>query len=325
MIEGGYVSDWDDIRLYTINALRRRGVPPGAIVSFVHTVGVTTAMSTIDLTKFDECIRQYLEPRTPRLMMVLHPIKVTIENLPEEFLLMVDKPFHPKDPKMGSNSLPFTRTVYIDSEDFRTTRSKEYLRLVPGGSVGLLYVPRPITCTSFVADPNTGDVLHIVCRYEDSGPFVKPKAYIQWVAEHAPSQSPIRVDETRIARPLLKSQSPPDEEIMNDIDQNSLEVIPGAVLEVGFTEMAKKALASAREEARVRISSTAIPVDAGVTAITEAQLVGHECVRFQGLRTGYFALDRDSVIPQLDDQAGPSSIILNQIVSLKEDNRKNMK
>ena len=108
LVKEGYIRDWDDPRLYTLIALRRRGVPPGAITSFVSTLGVSTSTTTIQVARLEQTIRQRLENAVPRLLMVLRPLKVTIENLEEDYLSMVEKPLHPKVPESGSLKVPFT-------------------------------------------------------------------------------------------------------------------------------------------------------------------------------------------------------------------------
>ncbi|KDQ09105.1 hypothetical protein BOTBODRAFT_37347 [Botryobasidium botryosum FD-172 SS1] len=353
VIESGIVTGWDDPRIYSLKALRRRGVPPEAVLEFVQSLGVTTAITSIELARFEEAVRSYLEPRSPRLMVILRPVKVTIENLPCDFIMMVHRPLHPKDPAMGTTSVPLTRTIYIDASDFRTESADGYLRLAPGKTVGLLYVPHPITCISFKTAEDTGEVSHIFCRYEDSGVNPEPEAYIQWVAEHPPSRSPVRVDETRLYNPLFATTEPLGcEDIFEAINENSLEVVRGALLDVGFWDMAQRTFESARENARERISRTnkararivAAQRQNGTSAsgisgigelappITEEQLIGYECVRFQGLRTAYFALDKDSVgmgmgvrrkEAEVRESGGVNRIVLNQIVPLKQDPAKN--
>jgi glutaminyl-tRNA synthetase len=344
LVQGGYVSGWDDPRLYTLIALRRRGVPPGAIVSFVNQLGVTTANSLISIQRFEQSIRQHVELSTPRLMLIVHPVKVVIENLPEDYYEVLDKPLHPKVPSMGSVQVPFTRTVYVEESDFRTEDAKDYFRLAPGKTVGLLGAPRPVTCTSFSTDEATGKVTEIRCRYENEGPPIKPKGWIHWVAEHAPSSSPVRVDETRIFKPLFKSDDPAalGDEYLNDLDPDSLEVVKGSMIDVGFWEVARRTFAEAREEARKRTEEAAREVvdaqtggrgDSEGTPVRSAdQLVGNEVVRFQAVRTAYFALDSDSRLPGITDGSSSTAgagagagdadgerIVLNWIVSLKED------
>ncbi|KAJ7180270.1 glutamine-tRNA ligase [Mycena crocata] len=327
LVQQGYVSGWDDPRLYTLIALRRRGVPPGAIVSFVSTLGVSTAPSSIELARFEQTVRSYLEGTAPRLLMVLKPLKVTIENLPEDYVLMVEKPLHPKVAALGITTIPFTRTIYIDRDDFRLEDSKDYFRLAPGKTVGLFQGPHPITCTSYKTDPVSGEVVELICRLENTGEVKKQKAYIQWVAEHAASGSPVRVDETRIFHQLFKSDQP-SSDFLDDVDPNSLEVVKGAMIETGFWSLAKRALTDARREGKERTDkalkdsapASSTPGDDTPRATSE-QLVGNECIRFQGLRVAYFTVDKDSRLACWMKQMG-DYVVLNRIVSLKEDSGK---
>lgn len=335
LVKEGYIEDWDDPRMFTLIALRRRGVPPGAILSFVSSLGVTTAKSTIQISRFDQAVRQYLETSTPRLMMVLNPLKVTIENLPEDYLLQVEKPLHPKVPEMGSNKIPFTRTLYIDSSDFRTEDSKDYFRLAPGKTVGLLQVPFPITCTSFKTN-DSGAPVEVIATYGDAK-TPKPKTYIQWVAEHAASHSPVIVDETRIFHQLFTSDDPAAEDnYLDHLNPDSLEIVKDAMIEVGFWDVAKHSIEQARKQAQDRtkqahkdsekaLAETNTPADTGAGApeATADQLLGKELVRFQGMRTAYFALDRLSGdLGLFGDRLSGGKIVLNRIVSLKEDSKK---
>lgn len=326
LVEGGYVSGWDDPRMYTLIGLRRRGVPPGAILSFVNTLGVTTHNATIPTSRFDQAVRQYLELNTPRLMMVVDPLRVTIENLPEDYMLEVEKPLHPKVPEMGSVPVPFTRTLYIDRADFRTQDSPEYFRLAPGKSVGLYQVPHPVTCTSYATDA-AGNVTELVCRYD---PDAAPKTYIQWVGEHAPSGSPVRIDEVRLFNPLFTSENPAaEEDFLACVNRDSVEVHRNAFVEVGFHRVVRNAIETARREAAERRTSAARTAQAalGADAAKEASApsededrIGKECVRFQAMRVAYFAVDNvDSRMGVFGDAGASERIVLNRIVSLKED------
>ncbi|ESK94428.1 glutamine-trna ligase [Moniliophthora roreri MCA 2997] len=329
LVDEGFVSGWDDPRLYTLIALRRRGIPPGAILNFVSTLGVSTSTTTIEAPRFEQSVRQYLENTVPRLLMVLRPLKVTIENLPEEYVEFVSKPLHPKVPELGTTTIPFTRTIYIEADDFRLEDSKDYFRLAPGKTVGLFQAPHPITCTSFKTDPTTGGVVELLCRLENEGPSKKPKAFIQWVAEHAPSGSPVRVDETRFFHPLFKSDKPSGD-FRSDIDPNSLEVVRGAMIEAGFYPLAKRSITQARKESIERTNASSTEVPSGTPQPSAEQLVGNECVRFQALRVAYFALDKDARIACMSDGAKEAAreqgdhIVLNRIVSLKEDSGKSV-
>lgn len=332
LVNEGYVLGWDDPRLYTLIALRRRGVPPGAIISFVSTLGVSTAASNIETVRFEQAVRQYLENSVPRLLMVMRPLKVTISNLSEDYVLMIEKPLHPKVPELGSTTVPFTRTIYIDRDDFRLEDSKDFYRLAPGKTVGLFQAPHPITCTSFKTDPKSGEVVELICTLEDGTGSAtlmkKPKAFVQWVAEYEPLGSPVRIDETRVFHRLFKSDHPPSD-YKSDINPNSLEVVKGAMVEVGFWPIAKQSILAARREAQSRAEKSLADRSEDVgkgEELSAESLVGMECVRFQGLRVAYFAVDAETKLACLDEaeDVAPGRregdvLVLNRIVSLKED------
>ncbi|KAI5475493.1 glutamine-tRNA ligase [Pseudohyphozyma bogoriensis] len=315
LVKDGHVSGWDDPRLYTLVALKRRGVPPGAIINFVSNLGISTSASHVQLPRFEQTVRQHLETTTPRLMMVLNPVRVTIENLPSTFVEFVEKPIHPKNPSMGSNKVPFTSTIFIDTDDFKTTASPDFFRLSPGATVGLLNVPHPITYVSHEVDAK-GDVTSIVCRYDDSPSAPKPKAWIQWVAEHAESNSPVKVEETRIFKRLFKSDDPASlgDAYIQDIDKDSLKRILGALLEVGIWKVIEDSLAAVKKTAEERRKEAE-------KAGTEAppQVEGVEAVRFQGLRVAYFALDYDSKLTSgaVAGAKREDKLVLNMIAPLK--------
>lgn len=332
LVQNGLVKDWDDPRLYTIIALRRRGIPPGALLAFVSELGVTTLKSTTEIQKFESVVRRYLEDSAPRLMMVLNPIKVVIENVPDDYRVPVEVPLHPKIPAMGTVETSFTKELFIDADDFREVDSPDYFRLAPGKTVGLFKAPAPVTCVSYTKDPSSGRITEIRCVLEDAtaSKAKKPKAYIQWV--NAPDA--IKIDEVRYFHPLFKSDPPPSD-FESDVDPDSLQVFTDAVIEPAFYFLAKKAIDDARKESEER-TKKAIAESAGAThvegdkdepVVDADQLVGMENVRFQGMRLAYFAVDRESKIACLDKtrkDAKPAreagdKIILNRIVSLKED------
>jgi len=181
LIETKTVRDWDDPRLFTLEAIRRRGIPPGALLSFIHELGVTTATTSIDIKRFEQSVRRYLEMTVPRLMLVLDLISLLIEDAEEQDL---DIPFSPKDSKMGSHKIRLTKTVYIDRSDFREVDSKDYFRLAPGKTVGLLKMPYPVRPISFTKDYVTGAIKEIRVVFDKDGK--RPKTYIQWVPEGSP-------------------------------------------------------------------------------------------------------------------------------------------
>ncbi|KAL8950629.1 MAG: hypothetical protein Q9222_003338, partial [Ikaeria aurantiellina] len=222
------VRGWDDPRLYTLIALRRRGIPPGAILSFANELGVSTALTNIQIVRFEQSVRRYLEQTVPRLMLILDPIPVIISNLPDDYIEDIELPFSPKDPSFGNHKVPFTKTVYIDRSDFREVDSKDFFRLAPGKSVGLLKVPFPIKATSLSKDETSGLVTAVHAVYEKpedgSMAFKKPKTYIQWVGSSTAHKSPVKA-EVRVFNPLFKSENPDAVEggYLNDINPDSEE------------------------------------------------------------------------------------------------------
>ncbi|KAJ1950102.1 Glutaminyl-tRNA synthetase [Linderina macrospora] len=308
--DDGHVTALDDPRLYTLPALRRRGVPPQAINAFVRELGVTTANTTIDVVRLENHIRDALNELAPRVMAAINPVKVVIENLPADHLEMIEVPYKPRDESFGTHKVPFTRTLYIDASDFRETDSADYYRLAPNKTVGLLSVAHPITCTD-VRKNADGSISEIVCRIDDSGKAAKPKTYIQWVAESPEHGSPVRLDEVRVYDSLFKHANPYDKnEVpggwLSDVNDKSLIVAKGAVAEVGLWDLIKRYAASA----------------AGKKELAEHHV---ENIRFQFTRIGYFAFDKDTELPAAaiegDDIKG-TKLIMNRIVTLKEDAKK---
>lgn len=261
LIESKVVRGWDDPRLYTLKAIRRRGIPPGALLSFIAELGVTTANTFIDIKRFEQSIRRYLERTVPRLMMVLDPVPVVIEDVVEEQDL--DIPFSPKDPGMGSHTIKLTRRVWIERADFCEVDSKDYFRLAPGKTVGLLQMPHPIKAVSFSTDDVTGAVTEIRAVFDKQGK--KPKTYIHWAPDGSPTA------EVRIYTALFKSDQPGTAPggFMNDIHPVSETIWPDAKLETGFYEVQRRAPWPEAEGER-------------------SGEVGPESVRFQAMRVGYF-------------------------------------
>ncbi|KAK6346891.1 hypothetical protein TWF696_006993 [Orbilia brochopaga] len=295
LVNESHVRGWDDPRLYTLVAIRRRGVPPGAILSFVNELGVTTATTHIMTARFEQSVRRYLEQTVPRLSLILDPVLVVLENLPEDHYEEISVPFKPNDAAMGEHKVPFTNKFYVDRSDFREVDSKDYFRLAPGKSVGLLRVPHTVKVTGFTKDEATGKVTEIQARYENDIPFKKPKTYLQWIA-HAPEKgSPVAV-EARLFNQLFMSENPESNPagFLADINKNSEEIYSGAIIDTGFHEVRRRAPWPAKE-------------GEGAGVLVEER---PETVRFQGLRVGYFAMDSDST---------GDRIVLNRIVTLKED------
>ncbi|KAI3393509.1 hypothetical protein diail_4186 [Diaporthe ilicicola] len=291
LVEDKIVRGWDDPRLYTLMAIKRRGVPPGAILEFVNELGVTTNATVIQIVRFEQSIRKYLERTVPRLMLVLDPVPVVIEDVGDEENKELSVPFSPKNPAMGSHNVKLTKTVYIDRSDFREVDDPSYFRLAPGKTVGLLQVPYPIKATSFTKDDTTGKVTEVHAVFDRKSK--KPKTYIQWVGTDGSRRC-----EVRVHNPLFKSDNPSAVEggFLNDLNPESEVIYPDAIIESGIDEVKRRA---------------PWPEAAGESELGKG---GPESVRFQGMRVAYFAMDIDST----DDK-----IVLNRIVSLKEDSGKN--
>ncbi|KAL8974428.1 MAG: hypothetical protein Q9197_001333 [Variospora fuerteventurae] len=311
LVNNGHAHGWDDPRLYTLIALRRRGIPPGAILSFVNELGVTKAPSNIELKRFETSIRRYLELTVPRLMLVLEPLAVIIDDLDDDHLELLDVPFS-KDPTYGSHKVPFTKKVYIERSDFREVDSDDYFRLAPGKSVGLLKAPFPITATSFDKDPKTGEVTVVHAKYEkplDGSAPKKPKSFIHWVASSPVHNSPIKAT-VRAFNPLFKSNNPaahPDG-FLADINPESEQIFPDAMIESGFKEIKDRAPWPAEAGEKINNAETRnCQAEGAAPAATEPK---PETVRFQGMRVAYFCVDRETTTDNL---------ILNKIVTLKED------
>jgi len=134
LVELGIIRGWNDPRIFTLIALRRRGIPPQAILAFINELGVTTALSTIGIAKFEQSIRQYLERTVPRVMLVLDPIPVVIQNLDTLSELELEIPLLQNDPSMGSYKVQMTSTLYIDRSDFSKETNPNFFRLAPGRS-----------------------------------------------------------------------------------------------------------------------------------------------------------------------------------------------
>ena len=189
-VEDGIVDGWDDPRLVTIAALRRRGYTPESLRMFVDLVGVSKANSSVDYAMLEYCIREDLKLKRPRMMAILDPVKLVIDNYPEGQTEMLSVPNNLENPEMGERQVPFSRELYIEREDFMEEPPKKYFRLFPGNEVRLMSAYF-VTCTSFEKDEN-GKVTVVHCTYDPetkSGSGFngrKVKGTIHWVsAEHA--------------------------------------------------------------------------------------------------------------------------------------------
>jgi glutaminyl-tRNA synthetase len=166
LVERKLVAGWDDPRLPTLAGLRRRGFTPAAIRDFCERIGVAKANSTVDVTLLEHCLREDLNPQVPRVLCVLRPLKVVIENYPESQVEELDAPLYPHDvPKEGSRKVPFSRVLYIERDDFAEVPPKGFHRLSPGREVRLRYAYF-IRCESVVKDPASGEIAELRCTYD---------------------------------------------------------------------------------------------------------------------------------------------------------------
>ena len=186
LVKEGHVRGWDDPRMPTLSGLRRRGVPPEALREFCARIGVARTDSTVEYAMLEFCIRERLNAVAPRVMAVLDPIKVVIENYPEDQTESFEMPYHPEDASYGSRTVPFSRTLYIERDDFRLDPPKKFHRLAPGAEVRLRYAYF-ITCKDVVTDAD-GNVTELRCVYDpaskggQSPDGRKVKGTIHWVS-----------------------------------------------------------------------------------------------------------------------------------------------
>ncbi len=231
LVEGGYVNGWDDPRLPTIAGYKRRGYTPESIITFCEQIGVAKANSTVDVAQLEFCIRDDLNTKVPRVMCVLDPLKVTIENYEGSELL--DASYYPHDvPKEGSRKLPFSKEIYIDRNDFSEHPPKGYYRLTPEQPVRLKHA-YIIACKEVVKDAE-GNIVEIKAEYypdsksgsDTSG--IKVRSAIQWVDAASAKKAEVRVYDR-----LFKCEAP---EGLDDLNPDSLKVIKNALIEPAVIE-----------------------------------------------------------------------------------------
>jgi glutaminyl-tRNA synthetase len=198
LVNEGHVDGWDDPRMLTISGLRRRGYTPESLRSFCATIGMGKKSSWIDMGVLEKAIRDDLDPKAPRVMCVLDPLKVIIDNYPDDLKEMVTAHNHPKYPEMGTRELPFTKELYIERDDFMEDPPKKYFRLGIGREVRLRY-GYLVTCVSCEKDEQTGEVTAIHCTYDPdtkggSAPDGrKVKGTIHWVSATDAVDCPVRL------------------------------------------------------------------------------------------------------------------------------------
>jgi glutaminyl-tRNA synthetase len=261
LVENGHVAGWDDPRMPTISGLRRRGYTPESIRDFCERIGVAKSNSMVDIALLEHCIREDLNKKAPRVMAVLKPLKVVIDNYPEGQVEWLDATINPEKPELGSRKVPFSKVVYIEREDFQESPPKNFHRLSPGKEVRLQHAYY-IKCVDVIKDEETGEIVEIHCTYdpETKGGWStdgrKVKGTSHWVsASHALKA------EVRLYDNLFIKEDPEDVEegqsFLDNLAPNSLTVLRNCLVEP--------------------ILKNAKPGE-----------------RFQFLRQGYFCLDKDS-------------------------------
>jgi len=234
LVREGHVSGWDDPRMPTISGLRRRGCTPVAIRRFCERVGVSKTNSMVDIALLEYFIREDLNVRASRVMAVLKPLKVVIENYPEDQVEEVEAVNNPEDESAGTRMLPFSREIYIDREDFREEPPKKFFRLAPGREVRLKHAYY-ITCNRVVKDEETGEVVELHCSYdpESRGGGTpdgrKVKGTLHWVSARHAIDAEVRIYDRLFTVP--EPGSDPEMDYKSELNPESLEVLSGCKLE----------------------------------------------------------------------------------------------
>ena len=233
LVKGGHVSGWDDPRMPTLCGIRRRGYPPEAIIQLCNEVGITKRDSVVDIGLLEHFVRDALNFGVPRAMGVLRPLKVVIENFPEDRVEELDAPFHPNDPSFGSRKLPLSRVVYVERDDFMEEPVKKWFRLAPGREVRLRYACL-ITCVGVIKDPDSGEVVELRCKWDPDSLGGAPadgrkvRGTLHWVsADHAIEA------EVRLYDRLFKDENPSagDRDFLDCLNADSLEILSGCRVE----------------------------------------------------------------------------------------------
>ena len=238
LVKEKHVNGWDDPRMPTLSGMRRRGFPPGAIRAFCDRIGVGKSDSVIDFGVLEDCVREELDDSAPRAMGVLRPLKVTITNYPAEQAEEFTVPRHPKDPTMGTRTIPFSRELYIERDDFMEDPPKKFFRLGPGREVRLRY-GYIIRCDEVIRD-ETGEVVELRCSYdpETGGGSLpegrkKVKGIIHWVSAAHGVAVEVRLYDRlfQVANPTGDKQT----DYRTHLNPESLEVLTACLVEPGLS------------------------------------------------------------------------------------------
>jgi len=242
LVQAGLVSGWDDPRMPTISGLRRRGYTPEAIRAFCDRIGVSKVDSTVDVALLEHCVREDLNRRAPRVMAVLRPLRLVLDNYPEGQGEELEAINNPEDPTAGTRKVPFSRVLYIEHDDFRENPPKEFFRLAPGREVRLRYAYY-VTCTGVVKDPATGEVVELHGAYDpatrggDSPDRRKVKATIHWVSAAHAIPAEVRLYDSLFAK-ANPDEVPEGKDFKANLNPNSLEILTSCRLEPSLASAA---------------------------------------------------------------------------------------
>ena len=235
LVEEGYANGWDDPRMPTISGLRRRGYTPESLRSFADRIGVAKSESIVDVASLEDCLRDDLNRRARRVMAVLRPLRLVIENYPDGVVEELDAVNNPEDASMGVRKVPFSKILFIEQDDFREHPPKKYFRLSPGAEVRLRYA-YIIKCTGVVKDEKTGEVIEVRCTYDPETRSGSPqsarkvKGTLHWVsAAHSLGA------EVRLYDRLFTVEDPGGENWRDLVNPHSLEVLRQCKVEPSLT------------------------------------------------------------------------------------------
>jgi glutaminyl-tRNA synthetase len=235
LVQEKFVSGWDDPRMPTLSGLRRRGYTPESIRTFAEKIGVAKRDSVVDIALLEHCLREDLNKRAPRAMAVLRPLKVILDNYPEDRMEELEAVNNPEDPHAGMRKVSFSRELYIEHDDFREEPPKGFFRLSPGKEVRLRYA-YIIKCERVVKDEKTGEIIELHCTYDpetksgSTGADRKVKATLHWVSVDHALEAEVRLYEHLFTRPD-PDNVPEGSDFTIYLNPKSLEVLKSCKLE----------------------------------------------------------------------------------------------
>ncbi|EMG37904.1 glutaminyl-tRNA synthetase [Desulfocurvibacter africanus PCS] len=231
LVKEGYVRGWDDPRMPTLTGIRRRGYTPESIRMFIERIGLARSENVVEIEQLEACVREHLNDTAPRMMGVVKPLKVTIENYPEGQVEWFEFQNHPEKPEMGTRQVPFSRTLYIERDDFKEDAHRKWFRLAPGKEVRLRYAYY-VTCKEVVKDAN-GEITELICTYDPqtrggwSQDGRKVKGTLHWLSAAHAVPAEVRLYDRLFSVPNPLADK--DKEFLELINPNALEIVHGFV------------------------------------------------------------------------------------------------